>query len=218
MRFSMVMVIALVGLALSASVAGADETWRNLKSERGPAFESQTQLAFGVGHRLDGEADLDAQSTLTGDILFSVSESVTIKTGFQYNHHTQRRMVSTHYWSWHAGPRFQIKKRLISPFGEILLGFHRYEVQVEDYEYDQTKAALILSGGLSFSLGGGNFLDVSLRLVTNHVEQQVMAVTAPLELPPDDQSFVWSWGPIWQNYENSLYNPITLEVQYRVGL
>ena len=71
---------------------------------------------------------------------------------------------------------------------------------------------------MPFSLGGGNFLDVSLRLVTNHVEQQVMAVTAPVELPPDDQSFVWSWGPIWQNYENSLYNPITLEVQYRVGL
>ena len=210
------MVPALSLLATSGAYA-VDDRWGDNAFERRQPTEPRYQVAMGWGHRIDGEEDLDASGTLTGDFFVFVSDAVAWKMGLQYNNYTRRRMVSARYWSFSFGPRFQVKSRLVSPFAEFQLGIHRYEGHIEDRALETTKGGLALAGGLSLSLGDHGFIDVAVRLQINHVEEQVMAVQ-PGVLPPDDQSFVWQWGPLWQNYENSLYNPATLEVHYRLGL
>jgi hypothetical protein len=208
---------ALIVAPLCSTNAYAQDKWRTadigLPADWNPPA---VFVSLGFSARLDDMGRVSESPGLNASSYFYVTRGVALRAALEYVNSSSVGSSSARILGLSGGLRLEVVAPPVSPYFEFGLNTRRYSGTAWGREVEDTRAGLDFSFGLAIRLSKHSALDVTLRQVFNNVEFYVTD-TAPI-LPPDDQSFIYHFGPPTGRFSQTVYNPATITIQYRFKL
>lgn len=219
MKYRIVLGLMLGLAVVFSSTATADSREFGGFEPSPPRVEALGQFSFGADLRLGGDEQLDKTASMTGNWFMFVSNVVGFRSGLRYNNHTGYNLGEVRTLGFDFDLRLQVRNRRLSPFFEAGLSIYRYNGSFNGHERTKQKGGVNVAVGLSWSLGQNGSFDLTLRQVANHIEMmQPVYATDDHLLPPEYQSFEQLYFVCFGHSASELYNPTTLELNYRLSI
>ncbi len=209
--------VAVVVASMCAADACAQDKWRTADIGRPPDWNPPALfVSLGFSARLDDMRSVSESPGLGTSVYLYVTRGVALRAAFEYVNSSLAGSSSARTLGLSGGLRLEVVAPPVSPYFEFGLNARRYSGTAWGREVEDTRAGLDFSFGLAIRLSKRSALDVTLRQVFNNLEFYVTD-SAPI-LPPDDQSFVYHFGRLTDRFNQAVYNPATISIQYRFKL
>ncbi|MBU0984971.1 MAG: hypothetical protein KKA42_13945 [candidate division Zixibacteria bacterium] len=209
-------VTSLLSVLLIAIVGGGAQARDYFAFDPPSHPEPRTQIAVGLGMRLDSRQQLSPQADLTVQLIRFVHKDLAVKAEGHFNNRISfgRNAQATSYLVG-TGLRLQAEPRLFTPFAETDVSIQWIRGESNGYEVRSAAFGLGVGVGLSIRADKRNRFDVGIHQVLNRFGMNDYVITGP-PLPDDD--FPDYWRGFGGPDVDDLFNPAQFYFRYRLAL
>lgn len=220
MRHTNYVVISLGVLLLASTVLSDEYDWnvRNIQYPVSAPFHPHFQFGFGADYRTDEYKILEHSPTFHARLYYFMARSVAFKTGLGYNQSTVYSCgAEVRTIVYDLGIRLQDQRKLISPYLETGLGVLFYTGKGWYAGLTETKPGVYLAVGAALRITQQTNLDFTFRHTINHrTSRDIILELYPRFIPPPPGHEHPTYRR--RSFDESFYNPTTLEVLFRFKL